>query len=720
MSSAESGRGQFPSFTFTELLNDRSDEPQSHGSAISEAEQDFLNDALSGIINGPAVPKDFISQSSIPDHLASQLWAPEVGIKWQPKSNQPLPDTGQQQQPPPPYTPVKEEEKQQLSLQDDNEFVRQIERLRLSREGSPVPLEPKQQQPEVITDNSNKTLVLLSPLSYMHVFSRSWVARRYLASIVERPQRLNACAIGIASAVTLSGPDAFLVESSSRRIDLANADHVKRVHGKNWPDRLKGLCGEVPDNLSQGKLEVPDNWNSGDIYLSEGTISALEGVIGAVETGIDNVFDESPLSFKRCFISIRPPGHHSHPCTPSGFCLINNAHVGIQYAAAKHGLTHAVILDFDLHHGDGSQDICWKLSGLEEQDEEFDCPYVKDATNRQESSTPVSGEEPKNFKSPKIGYFSLHDVNSFPTEVGNATAEYIKNASTCLTAHDLCIWNVHLEPYETIEEFEQLYRTRYSYLFTRARQFLKNNQAESVKKGLPFKAAVFLSAGFDASEYEDKGMQRHDVHVPTSFFARFTQDSRLLADEFCEGRTVSVLEGGYSDSAICSGVMSHLLGLQGIAWNDQYGSSTSVRALEKGCKPRWAAPKTAALNDQWTVKAIKLGRSFMPSGTSTPSNSTPSSSAVNTPLGSTRVLRDRKKISPSQHAAASAATRGNPIATNSNTNNNNSNNSNEKYNSPLAAKKSVGENDFVKPKIIQTEDGFWKIANDMKHLHINH
>ncbi|KAK9244422.1 histone deacetylase domain-containing protein [Lipomyces tetrasporus] len=727
-SNAPSGAAHapFPSFSFTALLNDDDEVPSSssfrpthEGVAVSDEEQAFLDDTIEQMITGPPVLRDFLEQNRpiIPEHLMGQLWTPSVGIRIQGGLN----DENAREAP---KTPVKEEVEVGIHATAvtplPDEIADQISRLQIHDEQPQ--LEPlKEELPKstaLLPDNSNKTLLLLSPLSYMHVFSRKWVAKKYLASIVERPQRLNASAVGIAAAITLAGTDAYLLESAAETVNLEECPHVMKVHGKNWPNRLKSLCRSAPDRLNENKLEVPDDWNSGDIYLCEGTVSALEGVIGAVESAVDRVFDNTPGSVRRCFVSIRPPGHHSHPCTPSGFCLINNVHVGIQYAASKYDLTHAIILDFDLHHGDGSQDICWKLSGLEEHDEDF---YTDEENSQHEAA---ESERRKSMQGPKIGYFSLHDVNSFPTEVGYATAEHIKNASTCVIAHDLCIWNVHMEPYSTPEQFDELYRTRYSELFKRAKQFLsaERDRASILDGNKPFKAGVFLSAGFDGSEFEDKGMQRHGVHVPTSFYSRFSHDAVALANTFCDGRVISLLEGGYSDAAISSGVMSHLLGLQGHEWTDEYATSDVVRQLEKGCKPRWAAPKTVQANDNWIVRAIKLGRSFGPanvfatssppsSATSTPKNQQLGSIVSGTPAGR-MILRDRRSTPVYNHTARAPG-------------------STTKSSSPLVGRKSQNAVDqsgvidqseqmpaVPKHRMAQKEDGTWTIIQQMDHLSV--
>ncbi|KAK9457346.1 histone deacetylase domain-containing protein [Dipodascopsis uninucleata] len=431
-----------------------------------------------------------------------------------------------------------------------------------------------------------QVLVVINSLAVQHVFSRDWVPKRHLAYIVERPERMRACAMGIGAAIALTGDDGrMVVEKTEKRTSL-ESDYVTKVHGKDWPKQLSQLCDAAPTALADGKLEVPDNWNSGDIYLCPGTIPAVEGTLGAVETAIDRVFDKGQ-SMRRAFVGARPPGHHCHVDMPSGFCLLNNVHVGIQYAATKHGLTDAVILDFDLHHGDGSQNICWQLRG--------------------------------DTDGPRIGYFSLHDVNSFPTEPEVATPAAVADASTCVSAHGAFIWNIHLESYSTIEEFDSLYKKKYSTLFVKAREFL------SKRRNGP--AAIFLSAGFDASEYEDKGMQRHGVHVPTEFYSRFTSDAVDLANEFCEGRVVSVLEGGYATTALASGVMSHLLGLLQIPLTKYFPSSKSfdilLPELVRGTRSRWSSKNANNINS-WLANAVNLGRSLVPPPPSLPSSATAS------------------------------------------------------------------------------------------------
>lgn len=476
-----------------------------------------------------------------------------------------------------------------------------------------------------------KTLVVLSPLLAEHVFGRKWESKSYLATIFERPQRLLASCIGVAAALTMF-PFYYKVVNSTKKGSIFSP-YVKRVHGSRWPQMLHELCIDSQAKLAAGKLEVPEDWNTGDIYLVPRTITAVEGSIGAIESAFDALFEEQ--SHNMAFVLLRPPGHHCHASLPSGFCLLNNAQLGIEYAYEKHGVTHCAILDIDLHHGDGLQDICWERGGFEGDH------------GIEESESGPRDEYGKGFASyPKVGYFSLHDIKSYPAELGYATKDTIRNASTCVMDHDVNIWNVHLQSWATEDEFYKHYQTKYVAILNRANQFLntakkqhereKEEYAAAMVKYLkytekphslpvvkrpvappPFKPLIVISAGFDALEYENPQMQRHGINVPTSFYATFTRDVVKLAKIHTGGKVVSFLEGGYSDGALTTGIFSHLIGLidndDDDLWNPTWGSDQVMRELTKGCKKIWT-PYKRPLADitVWANETIKIGRSMMP------------------------------------------------------------------------------------------------------------
>ncbi|KAL2392902.1 Histone deacetylase HOS3 [Exophiala dermatitidis] len=447
--------------------------------------------------------------------------------------------------------------------------------------------------------------VIVHDSCYGHRFSRPRATKNALATIVERPERIHATMLGASAAYVRLGERhadgryaprpkhhttdvrdvPFQIRKTSRKIPLTHPS-VAFVHGSKWMEELQIMCDtaeaklalngkELVRPIGYGKDEAGNplpKLHEGDLYLCADSLAAFQGCLGGVCDAIDTVF--SPSVTNRAFVCIRPPGHHCSSNYPSGFCWLNNVHVGIAYAAMNHGLTHAAIIDFDLHHGDGSQNIAWD----------------------QNRKAHTAAKNAAQYKKTPIGYYSLHDINSYPCEWGDE--EKVRNASLCIeNAHGQSIWNVHLEPWKTPDEFWRLYATKYTVLLEKARTFLRNHTARLRASGhIQPKAAIFISAGFDASEWEGAGMQRHSVNVPTDFYARFTADIVKLSHEEglgVDGRVISVLEGGYSDRALTSGVFSHICGLAG----DTIGQDAEVSPTSN----------VSTINN-WTPQAIPTPR----------------------------------------------------------------------------------------------------------------
>lgn len=477
-----------------------------------------------------------------------------------------------------------------------------------------------------VIDPKCKTVVILHDACYGHRFERPRTNKRELSTIVERPERIRACVLGISVAYVRLGrrygldmyasdTAPFRIRKTSRTLALSDSA-VTSVHGTQWMTDLKSMCKSAESQLALNpqlrgaELIRPRDqqtgssepaFHSGDLYLCSKSQNALEGALGGVCDGVDAVLGPGPAS--RAFVCIRPPGHHCSADFPSGFCWINNVHVGISYAAAKYGLTHAAILDFDLHHGDGSQDITWKHNAQVIQARHNAAPYERTA----------------------IGYYSLHDINSYPCEDGGV--DKVTNASVCIDgAHGQSIWNVHLDTWEKEDEFWDIYKAKYVILINKARAFLRRQaklQTE-VPNGPPPKAAIFISAGFDASEWESPGMQRHKVQVPTSFYAKFTADVVQMSQEEglgADGRVISVLEGGYSDRALTSGVLSHLSGLGGVTTSEsgnvrqalelagERGSSSPQDILKRPAPPPQYDPKWWAVEQLDDLEGLVNKRS---------------------------------------------------------------------------------------------------------------
>ena len=230
---------------------------------------------------------------------------------------------------------------------------------------------------------------------------------------------------------------------------------------------------------------------AGRVYLDPDTsmaphsLNAALRAAGAVIKGVDLVMSGQ---VDQAFCCVRPCGHHAGVARPMGFCMFNNVAVGARYAQDQYGLGKVTIVDFDVHHGNGTEDIF--------QND----PSVFFSSTFQHPFYPGSGADTR----------SGHIVN-IPLPAG--------------TGGD-----------------------RFCSVF-----------AESVVPALNrFQPElVFISAGFDAHK-EDPLAQ---LCLLEADFAWATSKIREVADAHARGRVVSVLEGGYSLSALASSVEAHLLAL---------------------------------------------------------------------------------------------------------------------------------------------------------------
>jgi len=94
----------------------------------------------------------------------------------------------------------------------------------------------------------------------------------------------------------------------------------------------------------------------GDTILSPGSGEAALRAAGAVIAGVDAVMTGAA---RAAFCAVRPPGHHAEPDTAMGFCVFNNVGIGALHARAAHGLGRVAVVDFDVHHGNGTQALFW-------------------------------------------------------------------------------------------------------------------------------------------------------------------------------------------------------------------------------------------------------------------------------------------------------------------------------------------------------------------------
>ncbi|HSS86874.1 MAG TPA: histone deacetylase family protein [Reyranella sp.] len=152
----------------------------------------------------------------------------------------------------------------------------------------------------------------------------------------ERPDRLRA----ILGALEDPAFDALVRLAAP----AASMEEMTRVHPQDYVEAILGI------QPAPGEYVQVD----GDTVMSQGSAEAVQRAAGAVVAGVDAVMQGK---VRTAFAAVRPPGHHAAPGVPGGFCLINNAAVGARHAQAKYGVERVAIVDFDVHHGQGTQAV---------------------------------------------------------------------------------------------------------------------------------------------------------------------------------------------------------------------------------------------------------------------------------------------------------------------------------------------------------------------------
>jgi acetoin utilization deacetylase AcuC-like enzyme len=149
----------------------------------------------------------------------------------------------------------------------------------------------------------------------------------------ERPARL-------ASVLkALSGPEFACLQR--REAPLATSEQLERAHP---PRYVEAVLEAFP---TEGYVQL-----DGDTIVSPGSKDAALRAAGALVAATDAVMDGEASN---AFCAVRPPGHHAEPTRPMGFCLFNNVVVAARHARAKYGIAKVAVMDFDVHHGNGTE-----------------------------------------------------------------------------------------------------------------------------------------------------------------------------------------------------------------------------------------------------------------------------------------------------------------------------------------------------------------------------
>ena len=153
----------------------------------------------------------------------------------------------------------------------------------------------------------------------------------------ERPDRMRAIA-------EVLGEDRFdaLTRGEAPEGDL---DSVALCHGEHYIGELRHVAP------TSGLVYI-----DGDTSMSPGTWEAVMRGVGGAVSATDAVMSGK---HPNAFVAVRPPGHHAEKSTPMGFCFFDNAAIAARHAQRKYGIARAAVIDFDVHHGNGTQDIFW-------------------------------------------------------------------------------------------------------------------------------------------------------------------------------------------------------------------------------------------------------------------------------------------------------------------------------------------------------------------------
>lgn len=282
----------------------------------------------------------------------------------------------------------------------------------------------------------------------------------------EQPLRLEA----INNQLISSGLDYVL-----RHYDapLVTRDQLLRVHDADYIDRVYALA----PGKGMGSVEV-----DGDTVMSSGTLRAAERAAGAGVLAVDLVMSGAA---NPAFCAVRPPGHHAERQTAMGFCLFNNIAVAAAHALDAHGLDRVAIVDFDVHHGNGTEDI-FRAE-----------PRVLFCSSFQHPFYPFTGHEKETA--------NLVDI---PLSAGAGSKEFRAGVGD----H----WLPHLDAFKP--------------------------------------QMLFISAGFDAHVADDMS----SLQLTDDDYEWVTKALVDVATRHCEGRIVSMLEGGYEPGVLARSVVRHL------------------------------------------------------------------------------------------------------------------------------------------------------------------
>jgi acetoin utilization deacetylase AcuC-like enzyme len=132
----------------------------------------------------------------------------------------------------------------------------------------------------------------------------------------------------------------------------ATIDEIALVHDRDYIRRIHDACRQVAEGMAKGGRKT--RFFATDVYVSAKSYEAAIKAVGAGLTAVDAIMKGE---VNNAYCLVRPPGHHALPDEAMGFCLFNNVAITARYAIDSYGLERIMIIDYDVHHGNGTQDI---------------------------------------------------------------------------------------------------------------------------------------------------------------------------------------------------------------------------------------------------------------------------------------------------------------------------------------------------------------------------
>jgi len=302
------------------------------------------------------------------------------------------------------------------------------------------------------------------------IYDDIYLEHKTTAGHPETSQRL----VAITARLKASGLYSQLIKLPSKPV---STEWLATVHSPEYIQRAKRSCQNNAGYLDS--MDVPISAESYEVALvaAGGVLSAIDAV---VEKKVTNAF-----------CAVRPPGHHALKDKAMGFCIFNNVAVGAKYIQKKHNLSDILIVDWDVHHGNGTQATF------------YDDPSVLYFSTHRYPFYPGTGSEAEKGSGKGMNY-----TINVPLPAGSGDADYLR------------VFKEKLEP-----------------------------------AALAFSPDfVLISAGFDAHKDDLLG----GMKVTAEGFAQLTQIVKDISEKCCEGRLVSVLEGGYGLEGLASSVEAHI------------------------------------------------------------------------------------------------------------------------------------------------------------------